>query len=426
LTGEYDPGPAIETALLTLGARGMHSPFGWAKPAGEFSGDAASQVAGGIASPHILPAEPPHPFSADASATPVRSATGPGVARDVTVATPGPPVGSTDLTLQGGNRGLGAVQAPAISQGRLFDYSRLHEVPQVEQRDLPRFQSEHGVPDYIRALDSPEILDRLDQFARVGLERGGHKAFNIEPFRQHFLAERGLEKGQAAFKQLTDIFGAVSPVSTDLATLRNASYYDWLVKQGLPLPNPVWDPVKRRLGLLEPLPYPYGHFKQGLHAQKVNEVLQHGGLDPIENPKLASVAAGYSGNFNPFAFDRHVVRAMGAKDSRGRPIDVLPRSAHAFLEPILQQRGAKMDLAPAQYQGAIRAGAAELTGLRSLDPMLVNLDQRIVIAAARDGISKAEVLKRWIASGYLMPSIGTIVGGGAFPQQGDGKQEGDD
>jgi hypothetical protein len=422
LTGELDPGPAIETALLTFGARGMRSPFGWAKPAGEFSGRATNHVPDKNASSYDSLVEQQGPPSADSpQVMPSRSMTEPRVARDVNA-----PEGGTDFTLQGGNRALGSVQGPPISQGRLFDYSRLHEVPQVEQRDLPRYQSEHGVPDHIRALDSPEILDRLDQFARIGLERGGHKAFNIEPLRRHYIAQLGPEKAQAAFKQLTDFMGAVSPVSTDLATLRNASYYDWLAKQGIPLPNPVWDAAKGRPELPKPLPPPYGHFKEGLHAQKVNEVVQQGGLDAIKNPKLGSIAENFSGNLNPIGIDRHIVRALGATDSRGRPIDILPRSGYAFLEPILQQRAAKMGLAPAQYQGAIRAGAAELTGLRSLDPMLVTLRKRIALTAARDRISEVEVLRRFIEHGYPLASIVAVAGTQAVPRQGEGLQAADE
>jgi hypothetical protein len=319
-----------------------------------------------------------------------------------------------------------SVRTAPAAQGRLFDDTHLHEVPQVEQRNLPRYEPEHGAPDHILALDNPETLGRLDEFARIGLERGGHKAFNIEPLRQHFITQLGLEKGQAAFKQLTDFMGAVSPVSTDLATLRNASYYDWLAKQGLPLPNPIWDAAKGGLVLPKPLPPPYGHFKQGLHAQKVNEVVQQGGLDAIENPKLGSIAENFSGNLNPIGIDRHIVRALGATDSRGRPIDRLPRSGYDFVERLLQEQAAKMGLSPAQYQGAIRAGAGKLTGLRSFDPMLVTLQKRIAITAERDGISEAEVLKRFIGQGYPLASIGALAGAEAVPRQGNGPQAGDE
>jgi hypothetical protein len=77
----------------------------------------------------------------------------------------------------------GSLPAPATLQGYLFDHSRLHEVPPVEQRNLPRYQPPRGVPEYIRALDTPENLDRMNEFARIGLERGGQRAFNLEELR---------------------------------------------------------------------------------------------------------------------------------------------------------------------------------------------------------------------------------------------------
>jgi hypothetical protein len=356
--------------------------------------------------PTFAPQEPPA-FVAEPPALPLKFAFEPPVPRTMAKASQEVPA---DIA--------SPAPAPAVVRRQLFDESRLHEVPQVEQRNLPRYEPEQGVPDYIQALDNPETVRRLNEFARIGIERGGHKAFNLEPLREYYVAQLGLENGQAAFKQLTDFMGAVSPVSSDLATLRNASYYDSLVKQGIPLPLPIWDAEKGRLALLKPLPSPYGHFKQGLHAQKVNEVVRQGGLDPIANPKIRSVAENYSGNLNPIGIDRHIVRALGATDARGRPIDILPQSGYAFTERFLQDQAPKMGLSPAQYQGAIRAGAAELTGLRSLDPMLVTLRKRIALASERDGIPEREVLRRFIEEGYPLPAIGALAGAEAVTHQG--------
>jgi hypothetical protein len=201
----------------------------------------------------------------------------------------------------------------------------------------------------------------------------------------------------------------VSPLSTDLAALRNASYYDRLIKQGRPLPVPVWDPGKRRLVLPEPLPAPYGHIKQGLHAKKVNEVVARGGLDPLSNPKAASLAEEFRGNYMPIPIDSNYMRALGATNKAGRPIDVVPRAGYGFLEELGQRGAAKMGIPPGHHQAAVRAGAAEHTGLRSLDPMLMTLEDRLGLAAAAGGITKAEVVRRLIRYGYPLPLLAAMV-----------------
>jgi hypothetical protein len=307
----------------------------------------------------------------------------------------------------------GSVRTPPGGRGQVFDDSRLHEVPPVEQFNLPRYQPLRGVPGYIQALDNPQTLKDIDRLVEIGLVRDGHKATNLEPLRELFLAQLGAEKGQATFKQFTDLMGAVSSVSTDLATLRNASYFDALIKQKETLPTPSWDSSRRRYILPDPLPYPYGHFKQGLHAKKAIEVDTQKGLDPLTDPKLASLAEQFRGNQMPIPIDRHVVRALGATDARGLPLDILPRSANEFVERLLQRRAWDMGLTPGQYQGALRAGAAEYTRLRSPEPILTTLQKRLAITAHRNNIPMAEVLRRLIANGYKLRSLGTIAGLGA-------------
>jgi hypothetical protein len=316
----------------------------------------------------------------------------------------------------------GSVSAPATLHGYLFDHSRSHEVPPVEQRNLPRYQPARGVPEYIQALDTPENLARVNEFARVGLERGGHRAFNLEELRQHYIAELGPEKGQAGFERFANLLAAVSPLSTDLAAVRNASYYDWLSRQEQKsLPVPIWDSPQRRLVLPEPPPPPWGHIREGLHAKKVNEVITRGRLDPIRNPKAASLAENYRGNYLPVPFDSHYTQSWGVTNKHGRPIQALPHVGYRFGEELAQRAAAEMGIAPAHHQAAVRLGAAELTGLRSLDPMLVTLEDRIGVTAAKLRMTKEEVLRTLIRHGIPLWSLAAMAPATPdLPQHGDG------
>jgi hypothetical protein len=296
----------------------------------------------------------------------------------------------------------GSVRPPPGRRGLLFDDSRLHEIPPVPQFNLPRSQPTQGVPeDILRALDNPATKADLHRFTDLGLERGGHKAANLEPFRERFLERLGSEEGQGPFKQFTDFMGATSPVSPDLSIAREASFYDELAKQQQALPKPFWDSSRRQYVLPDPLPYPWGHFKQGLHAKLANEVVTQMGLNPLTGPKVASMAEQFRGNQMPIPIDRHILRALGLADSRG-----LPPTSYGFTEDFLQRFALNKGLTPGQLQGAIRAGAAELTGLRSPNPMLTTLAQRIAITAEREQTSPEEILRRLITGGQKLRAVG--------------------
>src|SRR5262245_6315207 len=67
-----------------------------------------------------------------------------------------------------------------------------------------------------------------------------------------------------------------------------------------------------------------------------------------------------------------------------------------------------------------RAGAAELTGLRSRDPILTTLDNRIGFTGRYHGIPGQELLRLLARRGSLLRSLGPLtVAGAATTQQGD-------
>jgi hypothetical protein len=299
-------------------------------------------------------------------------------------------------------------------KGEVFDLSRLHEVPPVPQYNLLRYEPPQGVPERFLVMEDPATIRRMNEYARIGIQRGGHKAFNAEPFRQAFLAELGPEKGQAAFDRLMDLQAAVSQVSTDASMIRTATFYDWLAREGLPRPIPVLHSGK--WVLTEPLPYPYGHFKQGLHAKKVKEIFEQGGLDPLTNKKIASIGENFRGNWTPVPFDSQFTRPWLLTNTKGKTLDALPDTAYGFGERVVQRQAPTLDLTPAQYQASIREGAAELTGLRSRIPYMVELDRRLGITADYYGTTKAAILKQLIRHGFPLVSLGVTAGVGGMPQ----------
>ena len=315
------------------------------------------------------------------------------------------------------------IQAPPTSQGRLFDYSRLREVPNVPQFDLERYVPARGVPAHIQALDNPNNLARINAIVRRGIDQGGTAFYNTEPLRERFIAELGAEKGQAKHTKLTNFVAATSPRTSIEPNIRNASYYYRLSEQGDPLPVRVWDGSK--WSLAEPLPQPYGHRAQALHVSKVDEVLREGGLRPLQNPKTASFAENLQGNQTPVTADVHNTRLWYGPNAPGRPVNAPPMTGYGFLEQLQQREAAKMGVTPAQYQASAWFGGAGQTGVRSkLVPWLQSFENRVALTAAKFGLTQEEVLRRVIRGEMPLISFGGAAAAGmALPQDAGTRQE---
>src|SRR4030095_5258900 len=193
--------------------------------------------------------------------------------------------------------------------------------------------------------------------------------YNTEPLRERFVAELGADKGAAAYQQYLDLVAATSPRSKVAENARNASYYYSLAQQGLPLPLPIGK--GGALSVAEPLPSPYGHIAQGLHAQNAQNVVNAGGWPVLQNPKPASFAQNLAGDKMPVTIDTHNARLWGMTDTKGRPIDKPAASEYGFMEQLQQAEAAKLGMTPAQYQASAWIGGGGQNGLQSAaDPIL--------------------------------------------------------
>jgi hypothetical protein len=208
-----------------------------------------------------------------------------------------------------------SIRTTPTAHHRLFDYSRLHETPEVPQSDLERYVPLHGVPGRTQALANPQNIERVNEAARRGADQGGREFYNTEPLREQFMSELGAKKGQAAYDTYMNLVGATSPRSKVSDNIRTAGYYYMRSAQGLPPPVAMWDGTKWTLA--EPPPYPWGHIAQGLHGKKVKEVSEQGGLQPLTNPKTASFVQNLGGNQRPVTIDRHNARLWEMTDARG-------------------------------------------------------------------------------------------------------------
>jgi hypothetical protein len=328
------------------------------------------------------------------------------------------------------------VTAPADAP-TLFDYSRVHEVPDVPQFDLPRYDPPRGVSDRMAALISNkkvenQMLGYLEQGKSIG--QAPYFYYN-EPLRQAFISELGQQQGQTNFAKYMDYVAATSPRSKVPENARNASYYYVNDLQGAPAPN-VGDPIAPG----------YGHMAQKLHQSNVNQLMTEGGWDVFKNPKPASFSQNLQGNFAPITADAHAVKlpAMLAKDPRflatsykaekGAPMiypqrmlasgemsmkqlldeptlwESQPRAnEYPAFEQYYKRLASKAGFdAPAMAQASGWAAGGPTTGLGSVagDPFMRAVEARANLTAAKRGITPQEALSQFIRGKAPLLSIG--------------------
>jgi hypothetical protein len=349
-----------------------------------------------------------------------------------------PKVARAGALALGGILGSGEAQAgpvSAIKKGAraLFDYSKIHEVPDVKQFGLDRYDPPRGVSSRVEDLIGNKRVEQkmLDIMDKGRSELKGDTFYYNEPLRQAFTDELGKKQGQSSFARYMDYVAGTSPRSKVPENARNASYYYTLEKRGLPLPDVN--------------PQPYGHMAQDLHRLNAEKIRSGEYLDPIRNPKPLSFSQNLQGNFEPGTIDAHAFKlpAMLSKDPRfisgsiklekGMPTinpskmlasgeismkDALQRPVYWASKPNANEYGAmeqyyqrlsrELGMAPAQGQGSAWAKGGEITGLGSVagDPFMRAVENRVNITAAERGLSPAEALSQMIRGKAPLLGIG--------------------
>ena len=183
---------------------------------------------------------------------------------------------------------------------RMMDYQDLSVVPDVPQTPLIRPEAARGQPKALDSLRGPENAERLEQIALEGAERGGREWYNLDPLRKAFVEELGDEEGVQAFNRYADYVAATSPRGKVSENIRRSSYFyqqDRLGNQVGGLTN-------------ADLPKGYGHLAHDTHDIKLREIEEHGGLLPMNGPKVSSFAENLKGNQSPMTIDTHNYSAV--------------------------------------------------------------------------------------------------------------------
>lgn len=356
--------------------------------------------------------------------------------------------------LVGATKGAGkASDALKTSKGLaptgVFDLSDPLRSPSVLQQSVPRYEPPRGVPQRLENLmQNKGAFNRAANWTADGMTENGLSWYNMEPLRMKFIEQLGPEEGAKSFNQYIDLMAATSAGAKTDANARIASYYYVNGGNG-PVPVP-------------PLGSGYGHKAQNLHNTNANQILNGGGLDPIQHPKRYSFAENLKGNQEPVTVDKHNIRMWGMasqdpewvalrlEDPKGAgapawwdeaingpwtPQGFSPRqfvkdnnvkwsdipatwfegaptkTEYAGLEDLNKKLAAKFGTTPAATQAASWLGAGPVTGLGSPPMSMMNtFDQMLAKRAAARGQTPAEVLEQFIGKARPLAVTGAATG----------------
>jgi hypothetical protein len=321
-----------------------------------------------------------------------------------------------------------APPAPAIVRSEmerpLFDYSRMSEVPDRPQFDLPRIEPKRGVPEYATRLADPANMERVNQIVEMGLKHGGREWYNTMPLLQRYTGELGPTQGPQNWESYLKYVGATSPRTPVPANVSIASYYDMLAKQGLPFPTPVKVGTNWSLPAGQ-LPEGYGSLAQATNAQNAAMIREQGGWPAwtmFDKPKPPSFTANLMGNYQPITSDVHNISMMDMRNAQGERLIMPPHQTYGFVEKLQQgpQGAQKLGIAPAQYQAAgwipwaagyREVGPGGVTGgsakklQRYSDPFIKVVEDRVKKKAKELGLTAEETLRRFLRKDIAIAGV---------------------
>ena len=325
----------------------------------------------------------------------------------------------------------------------LFDLT--NPQPSVnEQFPLPRNVPARGPSERVAdVMKSRKVERKMLEAAEAGMEKVPKVWYRTSPLFDRFKSEYGKSRAEQFFRQLANSISATSPRSKVPQNVKIGSYYRWKAGQ----PGGLTDIPPKGSG--------YGSIAQQTHLRNMRQILEHGGFDPLVNPKPASFSENIIGNEIPVTVDTHNFRApaMFAEDPRflantmpksqlevENPDDIFkpgykPQEAYyageLSMKDALAQPGywqsapskateygpleswqqeklaPKVGMTPGQFQGNVWVGAGDVTGLGSPpETLLETIAARVMYTAHVMGKSPEEVLRKYVRAEIPLAGVG--------------------
>ena len=324
----------------------------------------------------------------------------------------------------------------------LLDFKKLDtDYPNVPQTREPLFvPQKKEIPDELKIFKSKKQQEKLTDWFDEGIKTGGMAWYNTNPLKKFSISEFGNKAGSDLYDRFMRYVGALSPNTNPMSNIKQASYYNYLDQQGVPI---VDDLLKGNLTI----PPGYGRMsmmgvKNTLASAKAGTkgpvmlggkdikldripLYGHGytGTFPATAPKVGRFYENLRGNIDEMAtLDAGAMRAMaGKKGGKGKKADKLRESAskeiYDQMEVAFNDFAKKMGVAPAQAQAAVWSGSAPYTGvgqatggLPSGATFMEMLMEKVNKTATEIGVPAKDVLKGVLSGNqYLKSMIGPLA-----------------
>lgn len=258
--------------------------------------------------------------------------------------------------------------------GKLFDVSKLSDVPDVPQFQIPRMVPPRGpTARIVEALANPEVERGINETVERGIAGGGKEWYNTDPLLRRMQGVLPSGSADAGYKNLMDLMAATSPRARVPDNVRTGSYYNYLQSQGIPVPN---SPAAG-----------YGSIAQKLHRDNVLGLQERGGFDIYKNPKPASFSSNLQGNQQVATIDTHNFRLPGI-------ISGDPRFLETSIAELAKTPESAMETLRRQYPGLPEDVIQSSVKIK---PGKMNKKGEM----GEDEVSMTYRPQSWVAEGYI-------------------------
>lgn len=270
----------------------------------------------------------------------------------------------------------------------LLDFKKLDtDYPPVIQTREPLFvPQKKEIPDELKIFKTKEQQEKLIDWFDEGVKTGGLAWYNTNPLRKYAISEFGNKKGLELYDRFLRYVGATSPNTNPMSNIKQASYYNYLDQQGVPIVDDL---------LTGNLKIPKGYGRMSLSGIKntlasagagtkgpvlvggkdikLDRIPLYGhnytGTFPATAPKVGRFYENLKGNIEQMAtLDAGAMRAIaGKKGGKGKKAENLRESAskeiYDQMEVAFNKFATQLGVTPAQAQASIWSGSAPYTGV---------------------------------------------------------------
>jgi hypothetical protein len=264
--------------------------------------------------------------------------------------------------------------------------------PDVPQTPLLRAPPPpKGIPDYVRAISSPENMAQVRAQTESGLERLGDRYwYNPSPLLDAFGNALGSSEDAARnLKLYTDMMGN----TTNLARVpQNQRMASWYYQKYLDDPEAMpTEPPPKGSG--------YGHAAQQQHLTNVQNWWPTQSIDSVGNPKPASFSENLTGNMNPYTWDTRNGTIWNLRNTKGDIITAPDKQHYGYLEGTGQDLANQMGITPARQQ---EASWVNMEPPGPVQTFAESMEQKIRDTADKFNMDPRDVLKYFAQGKQLL------------------------